>query len=350
MQGSGPAGFHYRRENCRFAPSGPDFLLERSGCTDRIDQAMTRTSRHSGFRSDDTHGIAMMPGNSLLMDSDRSGWTNLYLSHAREAAWHGRLKPVPDLCFAFNMAGKTWVSRRTSRCGREDALLAPRLFSVIPSDEESEWEIRDGAEILLVYLRRGLLDRVAEEHGADPSRCALAPRFCHSDPFVEQISLQMLTALREQHIFGANAALHADYLSFMLAAHFFREHSSLSDQCRQGKFASGIDRHSVGSPGLRRAVDLIEAELDQHLTLDQLAKAAGIGPIKLSQEFARHFGQTPYRFIMARRLERARQLLSSSRLPIAEIALATGFSSQSHLTSVFTRSVGVSPGRYRKSG
>ena len=311
---------------------------------------MNCTSRHSGFRSDDTHGIAMMPANSLLMDSDQSGWANLYLSHAREAAWHDRLKPVPDLCFAFNMAGKTWVSRRTSSCGREDALLAPRLFSIIPSDEESEWDIRDGAEILLVYLRRALFDRVAEEHGADSSRCGLVPRFCHSDPFVEQISLQMLSALREQQIFGANAALHADYLALMLAAHFFREHSSLSDQCRQGRFSAEIDRHSIISPGLRRAVDLIEVDLHRHLTLTHLAEAAGMGPIRLSREFARHFGQTPYQFIMARRLERARRLLSSSRLSIAEIALATGFSSQSHLTSAFTRSVGISPGRYRKSG
>jgi AraC family transcriptional regulator len=53
---------------------------------------------------------------------------------------------------------------------------------------------------------------------------------------------------------------------------------------------------------------------------------------------------------MQRRIEKAKELLISTNTPIAELAMATGFSDQSHLTMAFRRAVGQSPARYRKSG
>ena len=61
-------------------------------------------------------------------------------------------------------------------------------------------------------------------------------------------------------------------------------------------------------------------------------------------------GLSPYRFVTERRLDRARHLLSTSRLPISEIALACGFSSQQHLTSALSAKLGTTPLKIRKRG
>lgn len=99
---------------------------------------------------------------------------------------------------------------------------------------------------------------------------------------------------------------------------------------------------------LKRVTDFIEAELGRGISLDDIARIAGLSPFHFSRVFKMATGDTPYRFLGTRRLARARALLSGAT-PLAEIALACGFASQSHFTAAFTKSFGMSPGRYRRS-
>ena len=71
--------------------------------------------------------------------------------------------------------------------------------------------------------------------------------------------------------------------------------------------------------------------------------------IMFAQRFTSAYGETPYKFVVRQRVERARQLLAGSDLPISEIALQTGFCSQSHLSDVFRRHVGETPKAFRHS-
>ncbi|MFK1554046.1 AraC family transcriptional regulator [Pseudomonas aeruginosa] len=84
------------------------------------------------------------------------------------------------------------------------------------------------------------------------------------------------------------------------------------------------------------------------LGLAELADAAGLSRYQVLRAFSRATGLTPYAYLLQRRLERARALLGGSQ-PLAEIALACGFADQSHLTRLFTRLYGVSPGRYART-
>jgi AraC family transcriptional regulator len=65
--------------------------------------------------------------------------------------------------------------------------------------------------------------------------------------------------------------------------------------------------------------------------------------------FTKAFGTPPYRYVIQRRVERAKSLLRHTDLPVARIAYETGFASQSHLASTFKRTVGLTPGDYRRS-
>ena len=100
---------------------------------------------------------------------------------------------------------------------------------------------------------------------------------------------------------------------------------------------------------LLRARDLVDSRYSEPLDLKALARAAHVSPRHFSRSFRRVFGETPYQYLLSRRLERARHLLRTTDLSVAEICLAVGFTSVGSFTTTFTRHVGVSPTTYRKA-
>lgn len=93
----------------------------------------------------------------------------------------------------------------------------------------------------------------------------------------------------------------------------------------------------------RRVADRIEADLGSGLTVAVLAEEIGVSASFLSRAFSAYCGQSPYDYIVSRRLQRARALIASTGKPLAEIALCSGFSSQSHMTASFRTRLGISP-------
>ncbi len=106
------------------------------------------------------------------------------------------------------------------------------------------------------------------------------------------------------------------------------------------------DRAPHAEPILR-ALALIEERYAEPLTVAELARSAGLGISRFHEHFRRETGQTPAERLAATRLDRAADLLRETRLPIAEIALAVGFSDQSALTRSFRRRRGTTPAALR---
>jgi AraC family transcriptional regulator len=102
------------------------------------------------------------------------------------------------------------------------------------------------------------------------------------------------------------------------------------------------------SPGrLQRVRDYVEAHLDDDLSLTVLADIACLSPYHFSRSFKHATGVGPQRYVIQRRLERAKRLLRQTGQPLALIAQEAGFADQSHLTQMFRREMGVTPGRFR---
>lgn len=108
------------------------------------------------------------------------------------------------------------------------------------------------------------------------------------------------------------------------------------------------DRIYLSPVRLARVIDFIDSRLDDEIHLCDLADVAGLSAFHFSRVFKLATGQTPYHFVGSRRLDRARTLLMNGDLPLAELALACGFASQSHFTAAFTKAIGMPPGRYRR--
>lgn len=98
---------------------------------------------------------------------------------------------------------------------------------------------------------------------------------------------------------------------------------------------------------LLRAKDLADAHYAEPLEVDDLARAAGLSKAHFSREFRRTFGESPYVYLLTRRLERAAALLRNTDWSVAEICLEVGLQGVGSFTTSFKRMYGVTPTEYR---
>jgi AraC-like DNA-binding protein len=110
--------------------------------------------------------------------------------------------------------------------------------------------------------------------------------------------------------------------------------------------AAGI-RKRISPHKLRRAVEYINQNLASPLTLLSIANAVSLSPGHFAHAFRATTGVAPHRYIVERRVERAKRLLRESDLPITEIADRIGCASHSHFSVLFHRVTGVSPRQFR---
>ena len=99
---------------------------------------------------------------------------------------------------------------------------------------------------------------------------------------------------------------------------------------------------------LFRVQELIESRLEADLTLQELASEVGYSRSHFLRMFHATTGITPHRYVLNRRIERARRLLGDADMSIAQVAYCCGFSSQAHLTLAFRKGCGLTPGEYRR--
>lgn len=118
-----------------------------------------------------------------------------------------------------------------------------------------------------------------------------------------------------------------------------------------GRAVSRTPRVPAATRSDRQILDALRAHvaahLDQELKLSELARQAGMSASCFSRWFREQMGITPHAWVVETRLEHAKRLLRESELPLLEVALAVGFSSQSCLNVTFRRRAGLTPAEYR---
>ena len=139
----------------------------------------------------------------------------------------------------------------------------------------------------------------------------------------------------------ASGVDYGDSLCAVLVEHMRRSSSDWrSERAEPGQ--------ALSSGRLRRVLEYVDAHLEEEISLSTLAHQSGTSPFHFARLFKRRTGLAPHQFIIQKRMERARSLLSDADLSITEVAFRCGFSQQSHFTSTFRRTVGVSPSAYRR--
>lgn len=117
-----------------------------------------------------------------------------------------------------------------------------------------------------------------------------------------------------------------------------------SDQCAHGKAnAQHLDESTLQSILIR-----IDSSLTERISIADLADQAKMPPFTFTRAFKSSTGQSPYQYVLERRINLARGLLTRGELSLAEVAYSSGFASQSHMTDIFRQKLGVTPGKYRR--
>jgi AraC family transcriptional regulator len=185
-------------------------------------------------------------------------------------------------------------------------------------------------------LQDPLLYRNLLEEAGCAGAVAVEPTGAFEDPLVAQIVCSLALEVGS----GAADRLFVDALGVALAAQVAR------------RFAAAWKPRDPEARGLsperlRRVLDHIEARLGEELTLAELAGVACLSPYHFSRCFTRAVGAGPRRYVLRRRVERAREMIRRTDQPLAAIAQALGFADQSHFTNAFRRETGETPARFR---
>jgi len=215
--------------------------------------------------------------------------------------------------------------------------VRPGSILIAPHGTACDYSLDGPHELLVAAVQFSLIRTTIEEAcGRDVSDLGRVHANFLRDPLIEQLCRRMWDEAASDNPLGT---LFADSAVLVLATALLR----LSD------LPSGR-HHRVGGltpTRLKRVSDYIEAHLDADPTLSDLAAAAGLSRYHFAREFQLATGQTPLRYLQQRRIERAEELLANTALPLVEVALAVGFKSQEHFTTVFKRLTGTTPGAYR---
>lgn len=294
----------------------------------------------SVFMAGETHGRVLRPGNRLMAHSQDIGWRSLHAAIIEEAPFEAVEPAIRDPSLIYHLRRPTEVSRRIEGTRAERALIGPRRLCLTPGEATTAWSHAGRPEILQIYLRQSIYHAaVGEIYGSEPSSAELVPRFALLDPLLEQLSIAVANALRDG---TAEDGLYIDAIAHMMAVHLARTHSARSRPVRNSP------PQALSGGKMRRLIEFIEENLDGDLSLHAMAEVVEISPLYLARVFKAAIGQSPHQYVLTRRIERAKELLRNTDMPVVDVAMAAGFSSQSHLSHWFLRHVGVSPAAYRR--
>jgi AraC family transcriptional regulator len=109
-----------------------------------------------------------------------------------------------------------------------------------------------------------------------------------------------------------------------------------------------IHRGGLTPARLRKVVELVHAEMEGDLSLEELADAAGLSIAHFSEMFRQSTGQSPHEFVLHRRVDRAKEMLRAAEMRVLDVAVACGFKTQQHFARVFRQLCGASPTEYRQ--
>jgi AraC-like DNA-binding protein len=261
------------------------------------------------------------------------------LRAARPAAGRARA-PQPDAAFVFLVvlapmaAGEVWVD------GKHDALpaAAPGDTFVFDLATNPFAKLAAPYDLLRFYLPAAALDRLADDQDLPRVSGLRTTPFRVHDPVMQGLALSLLPVLDAPH---EAAARFLDSVALAFHAHVVRNYGAMPASRNQAGPA-------LAHWQLRRVHSFIDANLDGDPSVANLAGECRLSPSHFARAFSRSVGTSPHRWVVNRRIERAKELLRSGGHELAHVALSCGFVDQSHFTRAFAQSVGQSPGRWRR--
>ncbi|MBB2969556.1 AraC family transcriptional regulator [Mesorhizobium sp. RMAD-H1] len=276
----------------------------------------------------------LQPSSRVLLTSAGRAWRGLNadflhvprgLSHVPGSGMHSLgIHFGPPVKADCRFGGRSM--RRVQKAGDID---------IVPAGMDGSWEDEADCRILRLSLQPSLLEQIAGELGRDAGRIELAPKLQLRDTRIEAIGWAIKADLEAD---TPSDPLYIDLLANALAVRLIEIAGCGSREPERRR------EPKLSARQLRLLTEFIETHLDQSLHLADLAAVAGLSVTRLKTLFRNSTGLPVHQYVIRRRVEYARALMTNTRMPASEIALAAGFAHQSHMVSTMRRVLGLTPG------
>lgn len=280
-----------------------------------------------------------LPDGVEVLHASQAGWgcvghAEIVEGWPREEVEHSDAS-VTAVCFRLGGTTRMEWSRGSQLW---NYVASPGHFSVIPAGERNRFRCDGQMRSLICSLDAARLRPLVEqEWGGTAPRFELRPAYQKKTAEIVALGQSFATLLRTPRQGGA---LYAETLWTQVALQLLWNFSTLPRPVEHAVV-------SLSDARVRRVVDFLESSLAEEISLSDLAVVADLSPNQFLNAFKKATGKTPHRYLTERRVARACELLQNPQTTIAVIALAVGFSSQSHFTTVFGRIMGTTPASYR---
>lgn len=270
------------------------------------------------------------------LTSTKVGWSSVSFEYYN----HLVAGETPQLCFDHYAIGVTlgqgfqldWQIEEFARGRVQRQMLFYGGMTLIPMKYVSWGAWNQPFQGFSLSLKPALLTRNAAELLA-VDQVEIPPQKPFYDPFILQIGLALKADL-ESHRPGGR--LYAEAMATALAVHILRNYSAHSYQ--SVRYLGGLSPTQ-----LKLVTNYINDHLDRELSLEELAAIAQLSAYHFCRSFKRSTSLTPHQYVIRQRVERAKLLLKDGKMGISEVAVACGFTHQSHLNRHFKKSTGLTP-------
>jgi len=276
---------------------------------------------------------------AVVASSQELGWQNLRALEMRHTISEWTMPPLENHCIIIQLGPSVDATVEIGDQSFEQS-LEPGVITIVPAGMSMDWRQGDDkpSEALHLYLDPQFLQTTAESIEVDYNQISIAPQFGIRDEHIHHIGMSLHHELKDANVVGG---LYADSLAKVLAMQLVRRYSYFKDL--------RTSRGGMAPRKLRKAIEFINSNLDEE---QAVGLAAVAGEVQMSySHFARAFkqsmGVSPNVYMTEQRIARAKKFLSETDFRIADIALRTGFASQSHFTSTFRKLVWTTPKAFR---
>jgi AraC family transcriptional regulator len=244
---------------------------------------------------------------------------------------------LPAHTVVIGMGGQSLVTDKTAH-GHRQAWCLPGCISLTPAGQPLERTWVGRPEAMVVLLDQTLITAIAAELEYDGARGELCPQLGIRDPVVHDLARVLLATMVDP---GPASTLMVDALSRAMGAHILRSYCGAS-------LRDTRSLPSLSSARLKRVVEFMSANIDRPIRLAELAEVSGLSKTHFGRAFKEASGKSPHGYLIWLRLEQAKHLLETTRMPILEIADRCGFGQPQYFATVFQREIGITPTAWRR--
>jgi len=169
-----------------------------------------------------------------------------------------------------------------------------------------------------------------------------------------EVELRMYRKFADTRLRALATAIHAEMMAGFPSGRLFLDSVeqaiavALINGHAVGHRPVQVHRGGLGSARLRRIKEFVDAKMDADVNLDEMAQSVELSTAHFARMFRKSTGETPHRFVLRQRTERAKALLRAPDARVLDVAVACGFKTQQHFAQVFRDFCGITPTEYRQ--